>query len=393
MKRRLITAAAGHVAKKSGAYLAGKAAGYLAKNVAKRLARRAIEKWKSKSKHRRRTKSGSNKGIGKRVQVSQHNDLSTRNIGFCYMGGKRKIRKGLVSKSSFRNVNQWVIEGPQGRQVVDYPEVILTKDIIIGTTSANRVERGKLPINLTTMTLDNATANTTITNVANANYADAFYLRHVKGHLNLISMSTVPQEVTCYFVTPRKTDMLLNPIDTWNNIASQKSYNKTFATEPAVVGTAAATYGTSTYYHFGASPWELPEFKSLWKTVKQFKIILQPGDQHNVAYKFIYNRKFSMLDYNQHPDTHFIKDVTIFPLIIVRAGLIGLHQSDDYSVSEVAPGETKVGVYHNHEYVTSAIPASRFSMDLLYPGAIASDVLDFRRQIDDTDHVITPDES
>lgn len=319
-------------------------------------------------------------------EISQHNDLSIRNMGVRRVGKYYAPPKGLGT-FSYRNQNNWIMTTVQGKQIVDLPEVIMTREMIIATTSNNRFERYKLPDDLFTLNPYVAVPNSSLypgphSAVANN---DVIYFNYCTSTLQFLSMTTVPQKVTVLYCTP-KFDTNTSPIEAWQDIVNSQALTQSVPTTAATPATVTASPGAGETTNIGASPMEHREWKKAWNVVASFTIILQPGDQHARRLCFKFNQFLNRQTFNTvRNGGNFLKGITVFPMVITYAGLQGIGTGE--TATEVAHAAPKVGVVHHQHYMFKAVPVSRLSTSRIYKGLIESTALT-GKQIDDLDNVV-----
>ena len=84
----------------------------------------------------------------KLLEISQHNDLSVRNLGTFWPGKKWFPKYKTIGKSYYHDVSNWVATSLQGEQCVDSIENILTRDMIVGLTTSARNNRQRIAVDL-----------------------------------------------------------------------------------------------------------------------------------------------------------------------------------------------------------------------------------------------------
>lgn len=323
------------------------------------------------------------------LEISQHNDLSVRNLGTVWVGRTHKRRYKTLAKSYFHDVSNWVIQNIQGQQAVDSLENILTRDIIVGNVTSTRNERQKIAVDLMKMavtgpnTVYSAFPDPVTEATRKAN--DRFYVNNVTGTVSMLSMETIPQEVILYFLTP-KADTNTNPVTYFENVVLAHNMGKPLAGAATSVINPIGLVGGETYNDVGINPFMFSEFKALWRCLKAVKVILQPGDQHNVKINFKYNRHFQYQQYLNRAE-EYLAGVTVFPMVILRGGLVGLRQEEETLAGEVANGRTKVGFVTNFRYNLAALPSARYTVGQFFPGNVQGST-NIIKQIDDIDNVV-----
>lgn len=91
-----------------------------------------------------------------------------------------------------------------------------------------------------------------------------------------------------------------------------------------------------------------------------------------------------------------LKDISVWPIVILKCGLVGAKLSADVESKEVVFGSPKVGVVSNMLIETGLFPiGNRVNFQRIYKGMVeavntATDVL---VEIDDNDAVNAPDKS
>jgi hypothetical protein len=301
------------------------------------------------------------------------------------MGKYHKINKGS-GIIRLRNVNQWVASGIQGRQVVDFPEVILTRDMLMGVTDNTRSNRYRLATDIHALNPYHAVPVSTLYPIGTTFPAqDTHYVQEVESDMQLLSMSTLPQQVTVYYVTPRY-DTNNDPVTFWSNLHSDKSLTQVTATTAGTIGTPSVNAGFSSHLDVGNNPWSHKEFRKNWKMVGKHQVVLQPGDQNNIRLKLHYGTYLSQSSLERSRTQQFLANITVFPFIVGVAGLEGISASAGGESSEVAYGKCKIGMVHNQTLVFRAPPANRLDIERVYKGAVEA-TTEEEKHIEATDDV------
>lgn len=315
--------------------------------------------------------------------------LNARSLGIARMYKRRATHGKLLGTYHYNNINQWVFTSLQGHQEADFPECIMTRSQLIGDTNASRGERYRYadnPFNLNPFYARPASALYTAD--SGVSRTDCLYIKKVQCRLDLLSMIKVPMEVRVYFLTP-KYDTDINPIDQWNNILSAKSLGQTTQVGITTLASAAdPTPGTSQRIDYGENPFYHREFRANWIAVKSTRLLLQAGEQINLSVGFDYEKIISRCTLVEQRTQQFLKGLTVFPLIIIKAALQGLVQEGAGEAAQVSYAEAKIGMVMNQRLLFGALPQSRFSMSRTYTGQIVNDTTDTGRVIDDQDVII-----
>lgn len=328
------------------------------------------------------------------IEISQHNDLSLKHIGFYKVPGG--VHRKTLASYTYRDIVPWIVSSVEGKQAVDFPECIFTRPMIIGDTSTNFAERYRLPDDFYNL-------NPYVTSMQASTFypgpipaivsSDYLYIKNVKCTTRFLSMETIPQKVTCYWLMPNY-DTGVNPITQWTSIINSKNLTQGAAGARQVVGTTTAVGGAESINTLSSSPWIHPEFRKNWKCIKKQQFVLQPGDQRNLSFNIIYNKAINRNTFlNLRTAGEFMKGFTVFPMIIAEGGLVGVGAAAATTASEVTTGSTKVGVLTDYMYHFGALPASRISTNRHVDHQIVDidETTQYVKMIDDIDEVDTVD--
>lgn len=304
---------------------------------------------------------------------------------------KRKPHHGkLLGTYRYTNLNNWVMQANQGLQVVDYPEVLLSRDMLIGNVSNIRNNRTQIPDDLFKLNpfyqLPTSTIYTAPTPDPNdVTRSDNLYIMNCKVRLQMLSMVQYPQTVKVYWMTPVH-DTLYNPIDSWSGLNDSKRLGQVNQAVSSTLAQTTATAGFATITDVGSNPFHHREFKNHWRALKANHITLQAGEQVDLKIKFDYEKIINRetLAIRNVP---FLKGLTVFPVVIVYAGLVGIATDSPTKCAEVAYGKPRVGLLMNQIYTFGALPRSRFSTARTYDGNIAGSAQAVKI-IDDEDEII-----
>lgn len=324
------------------------------------------------------------------LEISQHNDLSEKKLHDVVVGTRKKLSK-TVGYFTYRDVTQQIADQVQGYQSVEFLENVLTRNMLIGTTNANTNDRYALPDDLFLL---NPSQSVTVNAIHNNTpfpqvfREDCIGLKTVVMKTKCLSLCTAPQKVTIYWLTP-KYDTGISPNAQWSSIlASKGSTQANTATPKATVGVAAVPGGQVPDVGFpGENPFQHKEFRKNWKCLQKTKFILQPGDQRHLSFVAHYNKVFVRNTFvNLRTAGEFLKNITIYPMVIVEGGLVGITPDIGTLSSEVAQAGPKVGFFCDYLYRFSGLPAPRISAhrEAMHVIAQTSQVA---RYIDDEDNV------
>jgi len=201
-------------------------------------------------------------------------------------------------------------------------------------------------------------------------------------------MTTVPQIVDVYFVTPKK-NINQAPKDHLNLCLLEEGDGLRAATNATAIATGNATSGAAAADNWGQSPFALKTFRNSWKCLKKITLTLHPGDQKHVKLNLIFNKYIDQLKYtNTENSNAFIANLTVVPLVVTKAGLVGVATEAGADTSEVAYGSAKVGVSSDMEINCKGV-LDKFDMHIsrVYKGMIEAST-EALKEIDDNDNVV-----
>lgn len=330
---------------------------------------------------------------------SQHNDLTIQNLGYCNVG--KQMKKRCSARPEFRNIEQKTLNGPvgvttvtQGRQLIDTLPSMMNGNWIAGATSAARAQWDTLPDSLYVYDEQTATDSGVTSSVAKIVDRRRFHLKHIIIDYGFLSMTTIPQLVDVYWITPTY-DQLVSPIDLLNQMMINNADGQAAAGNANTTGTANATVGGAAKDNWGFNPWSLPEFRRAFKCLKKVKMTLNPGDQKHFRVKFNFNKTIRAEWPTEGRNRLSLKDITVWPMVVLKCGLVGIKQVADAESREVVFGSPKVGVVSNMLIQSGLFPiGNRQNFQRVYKGLVediaATDVL---VEIDDNDAVNAPEKS
>lgn len=364
-------------------------------------AARQLGKLKNKKGYRVSSAGGRKTTAQKVTVISRHNDMTIHSLGSVSMPGAGKtIKNASRAKFMYRNMNQVIVGGlgtaGQGRQSSNFCECIMTRQMLIGDTSVNRFDRFRLPDDI--YKLNPYSVRPTNDIYPNAppesgvDAGDVIGLRNVVSELGLLSMTTTPQIVDIYWVTPRY-DTFDTPGDTWASALDAYRLGQNFSSNSTLPSTVIADSGAAAFDNWGDNPWKYSQFKKLWVSLKHQKIVMQPGDQRTISLNIVYNKVFGRKTFNEIRESACLAGITVFPFIIARAGLVGIKENaQDVHAVEVSYGAAKIGVVHNTVYNFAGLEVNRFKTSRVYKGIIES-TGGVQQEIDDEDKVDVVEEN
>jgi len=343
--------------------------------------------------------------IIKKSQVrasSTHNDLTTHSLGSISMNKypkkpDTKIAVSVINKSNFIMNGGLAAMGvngtSQGAQAVDYLDEICHRDWFVTNLSDNRFNRRALATDLYKFTLDYAYTFTGYTGeIPRIFENERIYLDYIDVEYGFLSMTTVPQLVDVYLCSP-KSDLGNNPLTqlaTGTNVEGNGQRIAATAGNTTVIDVQDGSYSAATakgYEDWGKNPFGVAQFRKNYLCKKKFSMTLNPGDQRHYKLRIYYKKYMDRVTYTNFRVLDHIKDLTITPLVVARAGLIGIKKAEDAEANEVAYGKAKVGITTNMKIKMNACYAPRIQPMERYHRGIQQGTSDVIQEIDDEDNV------
>lgn len=316
--------------------------------------------------------------------VQQAEGLVTKDCGIVKLYKRVPKHAKTLGRYDYQNQTNWIVQGSQGIQVVDYLELFFNRDQMLGTTSSDRQNRTRYADDLYTLNPFYAHPASAIY-AANANVSrnDVLYIKGVDVTLNLLSMVPYPQIVKVYWMMP-KLDSTQGPIDHWNSILESKRMGQGVQTLASTLTQPTAGAGKAEANDVGANPFHHREFAAHWKALKVNHLVLQAGEQINLNIKFAYEKIVNRESVTLR--SFHMRGLTIVPMIIAHAGLVGISADEASKATEVSHGAVKIGTVLNQKMRFEALPQSRFSTARMFDGTLINAV-GVVKTIDDNDLV------
>lgn len=332
-----------------------------------------------------------------RPVISTHNDMTQHWIG-AFQIGPSKWKK-TIADYQYQNINQKVfnivgaglVSAVQGRQLVDFCEVIMPTQWLNGSAgSTTRSDRTSIPDSLFEFNPYNQEPLTAFyTGALAQSDFDSLYVKSVDCSLSILSMTTVPQHVQIYFVTP-VNDTANDPAATWNNVMADLGDRQGAPTIASALASLAVNAGSVAADNWGANPYSNKHFGKAYRCIKSVEVIMQPGDQRFLKYRMVYNRTFSKALFKDERQRPYLAGITIFPMFVIKAGLVGISTALGTDSTECAFGRVKLGCVHNMVVKMGALPPARIDHSRIYKGVIEA-ATDVQKEIDDNDNVQIPE--
>lgn len=371
----------------------------LANSIAGALVSKKAKKAKSKAgnKTSRKTKF---RGTGSRTNTHTHNKrrddviqqaegMVTKDCGVIQMYKKPYKHGKTLGKYEYQNSNNWVVQGIQGQQVVDYMEQLFNRAQLLGPFSSVRNDRGLIADDLFTLNpFYQIPASALYSATTGVPRTDILYMKEVNVGLHLLSMTQYPQVVKIYWMTP-VFDTNTAPIEAWDSILAAKRNGQINQTVASTLGAINATAGFASIGDVEGNPFHHKEFRKQWKALKAHHLVLQAGEQVNLNVSFDYEKVVAKESLELRTNL-YLKGISVYPMIIAHGGLVGLSPDDPTKCTEVGYGAVKIGTLMNYKMRFGALGQSRFSTARTYDGNI-SGFTGSKKVIDDEDDIITAD--
>lgn len=326
------------------------------------------------------------------VSISRDNDLTIHRLPpYKFSGKGKKFSRGL-GNYTYKNMSQRVISNQQGTQAYGMVEPILHWFHLNGNTSDVRNDLVRFTDNLFDLNPFSNTLGTnpihTVTPAKNVD-GDKLHIKSVSSNVGIMNLTKLPVEVCLYYITPN-SHTNLNPDEAWVQGIENTTYGQTpknarnnisSLTFPNI-NTAA---GKSERNTWGSNPFAYVEFRKAYRCLRSHKFILQPGDQRHIETSFEYNRTFLRNElYTQTGE--FMRNTTVIPYVIARAGMVGMSSTDGGDTGEVSYGAPKIGIIHNQTLKMKAMPFTKQSVNRVLNCLVENDTTDFQKIVDTGDN-------
>lgn len=366
--------------------------------TAKNVLRIGMRAWKARKVARNaKFNNGRSKTVSKTktarnrvMDTSNQHGLICRKLGIVRMF-KYPQKMKTIGRYFYHVSKPQQIGNIQGQQSVNYLHQMFTRNMLIGANVTQaRTNRDAWDVDPFEFNPFSAPGtNNLFPAPAPADVADndRMFIKQVNAHYSVLSMNTLPQFATIYFLTP-KHDTDVPPTDDWANIVDAKAKTAVGQVVGNLVTDANAATGRSAIVDWGSNPFHHREFKSHWKCLKSAKLILQPGEQIDLRVQFDYEKLINRQTFIDHRERNILKDITVVPLMITQSGLYGQATGPGATSSEPAYGRTRVGLMCNYHVTFAAVPKSRVSTNLTYTGGLVNNlVFDAAKFVDDTENI------
>nr|UOF76870.1 putative capsid protein [Cressdnaviricota sp.]UOF77809.1 putative capsid protein [Cressdnaviricota sp.]UOF78327.1 putative capsid protein [Cressdnaviricota sp.]UOF80966.1 putative capsid protein [Cressdnaviricota sp.]UOF82188.1 putative capsid protein [Cressdnaviricota sp.] len=332
--------------------------------------KRKLKGKRSLKRGRSMTKTKGRKKTVRKV-LSGHNDMSSH-----YFNLKKLGSKLVKSMGTFRYAEQRQSVQEQnvpGRQMVNDLQGWCTRRQLNGTTiSTDRRDGLSWSVDPFTLNPFVGVPNSTLYPGAAAGVVagDKIHVASANYRLDLLNMTNIPADVEIlYFVANH--DGALSPGQAWQKCIDEEQLTQVTSVAASNDASFTGGVGFRQIDNVGNHPLQYANFKKHWRVIGQYKVVLQPGNQHTMKSRIHWHKNFTrqVLD-TYDSDILYLKGVTVMPMMISHGGLVGIVSGLE-SVNpskEVVNGPVKLGWKQELEYIFKALPVQRLKTTRVFEG-------------------------
>jgi len=318
------------------------------KSIAKGVKRKASSMF-SKSKRAKTTS---------RMDISSHNDMMHHKMKNVKLPGKPF--KGKTT-TTLQHIENWqgIQRVGQGYQAVNELEYVANHNKLMGSTATDRTGNNTSVFNPWLLDTTASRVNMGTSTVVNNPVQSRMLYDGVKATYEFVNLQNVPLVLELLLCSPRY-DTDTTPYECWNGCrvvdgegyADEVQGQTTYATTTTQPGYAAMNY-------YGSEPYHHRDWNRQWRILGKKVFVLQPGDQriytHHISIKKVMNRNV-FLD----RDSIFKAGFSIVPLVVAKAGAVGIAATDDADAGQCGHAGVNYGaiVTYHHKYRT--LPKSQY---------------------------------
>jgi len=332
-----------------------------------------------------------------RKVLSGHNDMSTHHFPLKPLGSKN-----IRSMGTFRYTEQRQAIAEQnvpGRQLVVDVQGWCTRPQLNGTDITTDRRNG------ITWSVSPYELNPFVAVPVSTLYpagpgivdGDKIHVASANYRLDLLNMSNIPADVEILYLVSNR-DQAQSPTAAWNLCIEEERLNQVTPTAASTDSTFTGGVGFRQQDNVGNHPMQYANFKKYWKVIGQYKVVLQPGNQHSMKSRIHWHKTFTRKVLNAYdPDITYLKGVSVMPMIIANGGLVGIisEAASTNPSKEVVNGPVKLGWKQELEYIFKALPVQRLKTQRVFEGLMEPTVPSVYtlKIIDDQDDVTIVEES
>lgn len=331
-----------------------------------------------------------------RKVLSGHNDMTTHSFPLKPLGTKQ-----VKSMGTFRYAEQRqavVEQNVPGRQLVVDAQGWCTRQQLNGTTTTLE-RRDGLTWSINPYQLNPFVAVPTSTLYPGVQPGvvdgDKIHVASANYRLDLLNMSNIPADVEILFLVSNR-DQTNSPTQAWTKCIEEEQLNQVTPVASTSDSNFTGGVGFRQIDNVGNHPMQYASFKKYWRMIGQYKVVLQPGNQHSMKSRIHWHKTFTkkVLD-TYDPDITYLKGVSVMPMVIANGGLVGVisEASSSNPSKEVVNGPVKLGWKQELEYIFKALPVQRLKTQRVFEGLMEPTGAYTLKIIDDQDDVSFVEES
>lgn len=226
---------------------------------------------------------------------------------------------------------------------------------------------------------------------------DKIHVASANYRLDLLNMSNIPADVEILYLVSNR-DQAQSPTAAWNLCIEEEQLNQVTPVAAATDSTFTGGVGFRQQDNVGNHPMQYANFKKYWKVIGQYKVVLQPGNQHSMKSRIHWHKTFTRKVLNAYdPDITYLKGISVMPMIIANGGLVGIisEAASTNPSKEVVNGPVKLGWKQELEYIFKALPVQRLKTQRVFEGLMEPTIPSVYtlKIIDDQDDVTIVEES
>jgi len=331
-----------------------------------------------------------------RKVISGHHDMTTHHFPLKALGSK-KVR----SMGTFRYAEQRqaiVEQNSPGRQLVADVQGWCTRYQLNGT-ALTIDRRNGITWSVSPFQLNPFAAVPTSPLYPGVHPAvvdgDKFHVASANYRLDLLNMSNIPADVEILFLVSNR-DQATSPSAAWQYCIEEEQLNQPTPLPANDDADFDGGVGYRQIDNVGNHPMQYASFKKYWKMIGQYKVVLQPGNQHSMKSRIHWHKTFTRKVLNAYEaGITYLKGVSVMPMVIANGGLVGII-SEAASINpskEVVNGPVKLGWKQELEYIFKALPVERLKTTRVFEGLMEPTAPYTLKIIDDQDDVTIVEEA
>lgn len=217
---------------------------------------------------------------------------------------------------------------------------------------------------------------------ANFEASDHIFIDGFYESLSVLNLESSPVKCEVYWMLCMG-DSNSDPIAAWTICNQEEAYTQAAAVSSNATATLTATSGQIDYFEYGSDPFRYKNYKKFWKCIASNTFNIDGGCQFDLNKYFKVSKDILRKDLDSWPTAYRAK-WTIIPLIIGRAGLVGVANDASSTSTEVTYGSCTLGITTRHEIIFAGLTSPRVNTTRHYAGTIVGGI-QVEKEIDMTD--------